>query len=69
MMTHFSKGGDCKLLRRCQLPLTGERVVDLVVSDLGIFRPTGTAFEIVKLAADVTADRLGGESGLFVAQA
>lgn len=66
MLTHFSKSGQCKLMRRCELPLTGERVVDLVVSNLGIFEPTGDRFRVVKLAGGVSRENLGGDLGLFV---
>jgi 3-oxoacid CoA-transferase subunit B len=36
VMEHVSKDGP-KLLKRCDLPLTGQRVVDLVITDLGVF--------------------------------
>jgi len=53
MMTHFNKHGDAKLLDNCKLPLTGKDVVDLVVTDKGIFRPNGSKFETLKLAPGV----------------
>lgn len=59
MLTHFSKRGDVKLLPECKLPLTGMKVVHTVITNLGIFEPTGTQFRIVKLAPGVTADDLG----------
>ena len=65
MMTHRAKNGQVKLLRRCGLPLTGLGVVDLVVSDLGIFRPARTHFQIEKLAAGVTAADLADDDELF----
>ena len=55
MMNHFSKDGQTKLLPLCQLPFTGLNVVDIVVTELGVFKPNGTQFEIVKLANGVTA--------------
>lgn len=59
MQGHFSKSGECKLLQRCQLPLTGKRVVHRVVTEMGIFVPTGTRFRVAKLAEAVRPDDLG----------
>lgn len=53
MMNHFSKDGTAKLLKKCVLPLTGKEVVDLVVTEMGVFKPTGNAFKIIKLAPGV----------------
>ena len=36
-MEHVSKDGQSKLLKECTLPLTGRRVVDMVISELGVF--------------------------------
>ena len=36
-MDHVEKSGAPKLLKRCTLPLTGARVVDLLITDLGVF--------------------------------
>jgi len=54
MMTHFTKTGDCKLKKICELPLTGTNVVDIVVTELGIFKPNKNNFEVVKLAPNVS---------------
>ena len=59
MLGHFSKSGTCKLMQQCDLPLTGKHVVTTVVSNLGIFSPTGNKFRIEKLAEGVTRDDLG----------
>lgn len=58
MMNHFSKDGEAKLLPLCKLPFTGLDVVDLVVTEMGIFKPTGSKFEIVKLASGVNVENL-----------
>lgn len=58
MMNHFSKDGACKLLPLCTLPLTGANVVDVVVTEMGIFRPNGNKFEIIKIAEGHTKEEL-----------
>lgn len=37
MMDHCAKDGSSKLMTECTLPLTGKRVVNMVVTDLGVF--------------------------------
>jgi 3-oxoacid CoA-transferase subunit B len=65
MLTHYSKNGDVKLLHRCTLPLTGKNVVHKIVTDYGIFTPTGEAFRVDKLAPGVTRDQLGLAAGVL----
>ncbi len=35
---HLTRGGDAKLLKRCRLPLTAANEVDLVVTEMGVFK-------------------------------
>lgn len=46
--THFDKSGASKLKRRCSLPLTAAKVVDLVVTDVGYFQVMGGKFRILE---------------------
>jgi 3-oxoacid CoA-transferase subunit B len=58
VMEHSAKDGP-KLLHRCNLPLTGERVVDMVVTDLAVFTidKHGTdGMALIELADGVTLD-------------
>ena len=59
MLTHFAKDGTCKLMERCTWPLTGVGVVTTVVTDLGVFEPTGKAFRVAKLAEGIERGDLG----------
>ena len=60
VMDHTSKEGDPKFKSRCELPLTGANVVDMLITDLAVFsRPTRKdSFKLVELAPGVTRDEL-----------
>jgi 3-oxoacid CoA-transferase subunit B len=51
---------DPKLLHKCNLPLTGAGVVDMVITDLGVFTidRKGSGMTLVELAPDVTLDEI-----------
>ena len=60
VMEHCEKSGRSKLVRECTLPLTGKGVVDLLITDLGVFeinRGRG-AVRLVELAPGVTLDEV-----------
>jgi 3-oxoacid CoA-transferase subunit B len=56
LMEHTA-GGKPKLLNACTLPLTGQRVVDMVITDLGVFRIARKGeprLALIQLATGVT---------------
>jgi 3-oxoacid CoA-transferase subunit B len=56
VMEHEAKG-ESKLLKTCNLPLTGAGVVDMVITDLGVFeidRSGKAPMKLIELATDVT---------------
>jgi 3-oxoacid CoA-transferase subunit B len=57
VMEHSAKG-ESKLLHRCNLPLTGAGVVDMVITDLGVFTVdrSGGGLTLIELAPEVTLD-------------
>ncbi|HLY55736.1 MAG TPA: CoA transferase subunit B [Stellaceae bacterium] len=57
LMEHTAKG-EKKLLRRCTLPLTGEAVVDMVVTDLAVFTIDELGMRLTELAPGVTVDEI-----------
>jgi 3-oxoacid CoA-transferase subunit B len=60
VMDHCEKTGAPKVLKRCNLPLTGAGVVDLLITDLGIFeidRKVG-GMRLTALATDVSLDEI-----------
>jgi 3-oxoacid CoA-transferase subunit B len=63
MMQHVTKKHEHKLVRTCDYPLTAARVVTLVITDLGVFEPTGDGFRIVELAPGVTRQHAEASTG------
>lgn len=60
VMEHEAKGTP-KLLKACTLPLTGKRVADLVITDLGVFTVARTgepSMTLIELADGVTVDEI-----------
>jgi 3-oxoacid CoA-transferase subunit B len=65
IMEHTAKSKDgkeeAKLLHRCTLPLTGANVVDMVITDLGVFtvdKKGQGGMTLIELAPGVTVDEI-----------
>jgi 3-oxoacid CoA-transferase B subunit len=60
VMEHTSKDGAPKFKPRCELPLTGANVVDMLITDLAVFeRPDRKSpFKLLERAPGVTADEI-----------
>jgi 3-oxoacid CoA-transferase subunit B len=57
LMEHTARG-EPKLLHRCILPLTGKGVVDMVITDLGVFTIDGSGMRLTELAPGVSLDEI-----------
>ncbi|MYN28307.1 CoA transferase subunit B [Duganella levis] len=53
-----------KLLPKCDLPLTGVGVVDLVITDLGVLEVSDTGLKVTELAPGVTKDQIQAATGV-----
>jgi 3-oxoacid CoA-transferase subunit B len=64
VMEHVSKNGDPKFIPQCTLPLTGKNVVDMIITDLCVFRrPNHEApFALLEMAPGVTADEVAAKT-------
>ncbi|MBV9993815.1 MAG: CoA transferase subunit B [Caulobacteraceae bacterium] len=64
VMEHTEKSGAPKLVKRCSLPLTGAGVVDLLITELGVFDVArgARAVRLVELAPGVTRDEVAAKT-------
>ena len=64
VMDHTAKDGSPKFIPECTLPLTGQNVVDMIVTNLAVFqRPDhDSPFRLVELAPGVTADEVASKT-------
>ncbi len=58
IMDHNAKSGAAKLLKACALPLTGVKVVDRIITDLGVFDIDKNGMRLTELAPDVTVEEV-----------
>jgi len=65
VMEHNSKDGEKKLLKRCDLPLTGAGVVDMVITDLAVFTidRKGGGMTLIERAPGVSLEELKEKTG------
>ncbi|KVV01766.1 MULTISPECIES: CoA transferase subunit B [unclassified Pseudomonas] len=66
LMEHTAKGGVHKLLKQCDLPLTGVGVVDRIITDLGVLDVTEQGLTLVELASGVTREQLQEATGCVI---
>ena len=58
VMDHTNKHGDSKVLKECTLPLTGQGVVDLIITNLAVMEVEHKGLHIVETAPGVTREEV-----------
>lgn len=56
-MEHTSKG-TAKILKNCTLPLTAQGIVDLIITEMGVFRVTSKGVEVTEIYPDFTFEEI-----------
>jgi 3-oxoacid CoA-transferase subunit B len=55
-MEHTTRDGGHKILKRCSLPLTGLKVVNLIVTELAVIEVTPRGLLLKELASDISVE-------------
>ncbi|MER6346283.1 CoA transferase subunit B [Streptomyces sp. NPDC001595] len=62
LMEHTARDGSPKLVEQCSLPLTGERCVHRVITDLGVLDVTEDGFALVETAPGVAFEEIAART-------
>jgi 3-oxoacid CoA-transferase/3-oxoacid CoA-transferase subunit B len=64
VMEHVAKDGSPKFIPECTLPLTGKNVVDMIITDLAVFKRDNhdSPFRLIELAPGVTAEEVAAKT-------
>lgn len=68
-MEHTAKGSP-KILKKCSLPLTAIKVVDLIITDMAVIQVTDQGLILKEVAPDVTVEEVvaGTEASLIISE-
>ncbi|UAB78274.1 CoA transferase subunit B [Erythrobacter sp. SCSIO 43205] len=64
VMDHTAKDGSPKFIPECSLPLTGAGVVDMIITNLGVFKRAakGAPFQLIELAPGISEDDIAAST-------
>lgn len=64
LMEHNAKDGSPKIVKQCGLPLTGQAVVNRIITDLGVMDITANGVQLIELAKDVSLEQIKAATGI-----
>lgn len=64
VMDHTSKAGEPKFIPQCTLPLTGQNVVDMIITNLGVFHRADhrSPFKLIECAPGVSGEDIAAQT-------
>jgi len=62
IMEHVNKAGEPKVKAACELPLTGRRVVDRLITDIAVFDFAGGTMTLVETQPGVTVEQVRAQT-------
>ena len=62
-MTHTNSDGSSKIVPRCDLPLTAENAVDMIITDLAVFNFEGGQLSLIELMSGVRLKQVEQATG------
>jgi 3-oxoacid CoA-transferase subunit B len=62
-MEHTTRDGDHKIVKKCTLPLTGVKVVNLIITELAVIEVTPRGLVLKEISPDTTLDAVRKATG------
>ena len=64
LMEHTAKDGSPKIVKNCSLPLTGQAVVNRIITELGVMDITAEGIKLIELASGITLEQIQEATGV-----
>ncbi len=55
---HCDKKGNSKILKKCKLPITGQRCVELIITELAVFKVTDSGLLLTDIAEESSLEEV-----------
>lgn len=65
-MEHVNKNGEHKLLKECELPLTGKGVISTVITDLAVFQNVDGKLKLTEISRDASLEEVKKKTGFQI---